>query len=464
MSGRSIAARLRRDIVGALLLSSLVTFAGLYLIGRAQRLHAFEQALQDDLRAISNITQTFPDDDVYVNIQPDALTEFQAGGTRFFQLWDAKSRVLLDTSPSLDALKFKFDRPLPITAEPRRLEARLPDGREASLIVVQFLSTWGLEEDVLRRLGQTVNDHEVQLLVGRTRQELDASLWPLALACAAGALFLPLLAASVLALRVPHAMRPLSDVVREIEQRSPDDVRPFAASDVREVQPFVSRLNQLMERIAGARHRERQFLAHAAHELRTPLAELYATADVALLMPDDPNGHAEALEDMRAVTRRAARLVDALFRLARHGRSGPKVRHPVRLEAFIAEAVAQAAQASRQRELEWQLEGAGDACVMSDPLLLRALLDNLIGNAIAHARAGTTVLVRWHGDDPTDVELRNRCDPKSAPHGPEGEHLGHGLTVAQLYAFALDATLQTLREEEQFTARIRISFASASPR
>ena len=464
MSGRSIAARLRRDIVGALLLSSLVTFAGLYLIGRAQRVHAFEQALQDDLRAISNITQTFPDDDVYVNIQPDALTEFQAGGTRFFQLWDAKSLALLDTSPSLDALKFRFERPRPVTAEPRRFEARLPDGREVSLVVVQFLSTWGLEEDVLRRLGQTVNDHEVQLLVGRTRQELDAALWPLALACAAGALFLPLLAASVLALRVPHAMRPLSEVVREIERRSPDDVRPFAPSEVREVQPFVLRLNQLMERIAGARHRERQFLAHAAHELRTPLAELHATADVALLKPDDPSGHAEALGEMRAATRRAAQLVDALFRLARHGRSGPKVWHPVRLEALIAEAVNQAAQASQQRELEWQLEGAADACVMSDPVLLRALLDNLIGNAIAHARAGTTVLVRWHGSDPADVELRNRCDPRPALHDTQGEHLGHGLTVAQLYAFALDATLQALREGDQFTARIRISFASASPR
>jgi len=433
----------------------------LYLIGRAQRLHAFEQALQDDLRAISNITQTFPDDDVYVNMQPDALTEFQAGGTRFFQLWDGKSLVLLDTSPSLDALKFKFDRPLPITAEPRRLEARLPDGREVSLIVVQFLSTWGLEEDVLRRLGQTVNDHEVQLLVGRTRQELDASLWPLALACGAGALFLPLLAASVLALCVPHAMRPLSDVVREIERRSPDDVRPFAASEVREVQPFVSRLNQLMERIAGARHRERQFLAHAAHELRTPLAELYATADVALLMPDDPNGHAEALEDMRAVTHRAARLVDALFRLARHGREGPRALHPTRLGELIAQAVNQATPASLQRELEWQLEGAEDACAMADPVLLRALLDNLVGNAISHARAKTMVLVRWHGGDPAGVELFNLCE--SAPAQPgAGEHLGHGLTVAQLYALAMSATLETFEEGEQFTARI--SFASALPK
>jgi len=461
MSGRSIAARLRRDIVAALLLSSLVTFAGLYLIGRAQRIHAFEQALQDDLRAISNITQSFPGDDVYVNIQPDALPDFQAGGSRFFQLWDAKSLALLDHSPSLDALKFRFERPHPVATEPRRFEARLPDGREVSLIVVQFLSTWGLEEDLLQRTGQTINDHDVHLLVGRTRQELDASLWPLAAACAAGALILPLLAATVLALRVPHAMRPLNELGREIELRNPDDVRPFDASEVREVQPFVLRLNELMQRIADARHRERQFLAHAAHELRTPLAELHATADVALLRPDDPtNRHAEALEDMRTVTRRAARLVDALFRLARHGREGPKALHPTRLGELIAQAVNQATAASLQRELEWQLEGPEDACAMADPVLLRALLDNLVGNAIAHARAKTMVLVRWHGGDTAGVELFNLCESVPAQPGA-GEHLGHGLTVAQLYALAMSATLETLEEGEQFT--VRISFASALP-
>ena len=458
MSGGSIAGRLRRDIVGALLLSSLVTFALLYLIGRGQYMHDFEQALQDDARAISNITQSFPDDDVYVNIQPDALPGFQANGDRFFQLWDAKSLQPLDHSPSLEALGFRFGRPNPVSVVPRRFETRLPDGREVSLVAVEFLATWGLEEDVLQRTGQTINDHEVQLLVGRMRQELDTSLWRLAAVCAAGALFLPLLAAAVLALRVPHAMRPLSELGREIEQRNPDDVRPFAASEVREVQPFVLRLNELMARIAGVRHRERQFLAHAAHELRTPLAELHATADVALLRPDDPSGHVEALEDMRAVTRRAARLVDALFRLARHGREGPKVLHPTRLEALIAQAVNQAAPASLQRELEWRLEGAEDACVMADPVLLRALLDNLVGNAIAHARAGTMVLVRWHGGDPANVELCNLCESEPAQHGT-GEHLSHGLTVAQLYALALSAELQTSREGERFTARIR--FASA---
>lgn len=97
---------------------------------------------------------------------------------------------------------------------------------------------------------------------------------------------------------------------------------------------------------------------------------------------------------------------------------------------------------------------------MSDPMLLRALLDNLVGNAIAHARAGTMVLARWHGDDPASVELCNLCDSEPAQHGA-GEHLGHGLTVVQLYALALSAELQTLREDERFTARI--SFASALP-
>ena len=58
-----------------------------------------------------------------------------------------------------------------------------------------------------------------------------------------------------------HTLDPLPD------ERLPD-----------EVQPLVTALNELLERLRAALERERAFLADAAHELRTPLTALHLQA------------------------------------------------------------------------------------------------------------------------------------------------------------------------------------------
>ncbi|WKB53324.1 histidine kinase dimerization/phospho-acceptor domain-containing protein [Eleftheria terrae] len=461
----SIVGRLRRGIVGALLLSSLLTFGVLFLIGRAERVDAFERALADDLRTIANITQVLPDDDLYVNVQPESLTPYLAGGTRFFQVWDAEDGELLDESPSLQALRHRFPHPGRPSASPRRLEARLPDGRTVSLIWQHTSAHWGMDQEMLDRTGLSIRSREVHLLVGRLREELDESLRPLALACACGALLLPLLAAGVLAIVVPRALQPLHELRREVARRDADHLEPFEAVATREVRPVVERLNHLLARIAGARQRERQFLVDAAHELRTPLAELYAMADVALLRPDDAPRQAQALHDMKEVARRMSRLVDALFRLARQARQAPLPPEPVPLGELVCAAIDSAAEASRSRGLRWRVQGEPEAVVCTDAVLLRALLDNLVGNVVAHGRAGSQAVVAWQAGPRPEILVRNAVDERPQDTGgPSAERLGHGLTMVRQYARAMGARLQVQRSDGSFEARLRFGTAAqASP-
>jgi len=53
-----------------------------------------------------------------------------------------------------------------------------------------------------------------------------------------------------------------------------------------ELAPISKRLNQLLDRLTAAFAREARFSASAAHELRTPVAEIRAVAEVALQWPD----------------------------------------------------------------------------------------------------------------------------------------------------------------------------------
>lgn len=458
---QSIGTRIGIGIVTALLLSSAITFGVLYMVGRAERINAFELALADDLRTVASITQVYPNNDLYVNVDPQLLTDYLAGGRRFFQVWDAADLFLADISPSLDAIPYRFEHPGIASRQFRRFEARLPDGRMVSLIWQRTSAQRAVTQDVLESAGLYIHDREVDLLVGRVRDELEDSLFPLAMACLAGALLLPLIAAGLLAVLVPRALGPLRELTDAIERRQPDDTDEFLTPPTREVQLIAQRLNGLIERIADARNRERSFLADTAHELRTPLAELLVVADVALLWPEDAGRQSEAIEQMREVTRRMSRLVDALFRLARHKRKLDVPTEDVPLARLVRSAIDTVVPASNQRGLTWTVQVPDEAIVKADPLLLRVLIDNLVGNVVAHASAGSSAMVAWtdHADNPC-LDLCNRFDEKSLAHGLN--RMGHGLTIASLYAHALALRLRAQRSSSHF--EVSITFDRRGPR
>ncbi|AKJ30140.1 histidine kinase dimerization/phospho-acceptor domain-containing protein [Caldimonas brevitalea] len=454
MSRPGITRRLRHGIVAALTLSSALTFAALYAIGRHERVQAFEQALSDDLRTIGNITQVYPGDDVYVNVEPESLSQYMQGGTRFFQVWDTQDGELLDRSLSLEALDVSIPRPGGVTTTPRRFGGRLPDGREVSWTVVHVRAHWGLDEAMLKRTRQTIEDHPVDLLVGRLSHELDDALTPLAWACVAGALAMPLVAAVALAGLVPRALRPLHALGEAVSVRSSDDLHPFEAQAV-EMEPIVQRLNELLQRIAAARERERRFLADAAHELRTPLTELHTLADVALLDPAGSPGHAATLAEMREVSRRMARVVDTLFRLSRQQRADEATpRRRLSLGAVLQEAVQAQSPALAERGLQCRWDGDAEVWIDADAPMARALIDNLLGNAIDHAPAGSTIELRRHdGAAGPALSIVNACSTTGqAP--PRHPHLGRGLALAALYAQVLRARLAAGREGDRFEARV----------
>jgi|GEM_PF-6148024 len=456
---RSILGDLRRAIVIALALSSALTFGGLYVIGRTERVNAFEQALHDDLRTISNITEVYPGDDVYVNVEPESLNQYMHTGNRFFQVWDAgDGHELLDRSLSLESLKVTLPHPGQLDATPRRFDSLLPDGRRISVLAMRQNAHWGLDEEMLERTRQTIAEHRVDILVSRLSGELDDALAPLAWACLAGALMLPAVAAAALAWAVPRALRPLQVLGDAVSRRGSDDLQPFE-TQAAEIAPITQRLNELLQRIGETRERERRFLTDTAHELRRPLAELHTIADVALLEPPEGAEHVDALHDMREVTQRMAQLVDALLRLARQGKLeiGGGRKEPVAVAEVLRQALSARAPALAQRGLQAVWKGDDEIRAQADPAMLRALVDNLIGNAIDHAQAGTAIELRPVVDPwGTALHIANRCCDE---HDDQAQqlHLGRGLALASLYAQVLKVKLTTGRRDQRFEAVLRWS-------
>ena len=198
-------------------------------------------------------------------------------------------------------------------------------------------------------------------------------------------LVLPLLG-GLIYLVVGHALRPLDDLAGKMGSRTAANLKPVDCAGLpRELLPLATALNSLLERLNHALDSERRFTADAAHELRTPLAAIQIQAQVALASHD---GREHALEQVLAGTRRAARLVEELLRLARlDPLAGLPETQPVEL-GLLARQVAEDLHLDAARV---RVETVENAVVEGDPELLRVALRNLLDNALRYSPADSPI-------------------------------------------------------------------------
>lgn len=156
-----------------------------------------------------------------------------------------------------------------------------------------------------------------------------------------------------------------------------------------ELRSLAGALNALLARRDEATDRLRRFTGDAAHELRSPVASIRVQAEVAVAHPD-PDLSQEVLSDVVREAERLSLLVDGLLTLARSDAGEVPPAEPVDL----ALAAADAATRCRGDGPAIQLHVPTTPCwVLAAPSEVDLVLDNLLRNALRHARARVTVTV-----------------------------------------------------------------------
>lgn len=147
-------------------------------------------------------------------------------------------------------------------------------------------------------------------------------------------------------------------------------------------------MNQMLDRIATAAERQRRFVADASHELRTPLTRIRTEVEVDLTHPDRADPVATN-QTVLAETARLQQLIDDLLHLARSDAGvGPRTHAPLDLDDVVL------AEVSRQRsETSATIDSThvSAAHLVGDADQLARLVQNLLANAVRHARGVVTV-------------------------------------------------------------------------
>jgi signal transduction histidine kinase len=213
------------------------------------------------------------------------------------------------------------------------------------------------------------------------------SVAPLLIIAPAMALLVWWLAAQTLA--------PLRRLAAGVRARDEQSLQPLPTTGLPdEVEPLVTALNGLLQRLGTALGAQRAFVADAAHELRSPLTALKLQMQLLKRARDEATRNA-AVEDLNAGIDRAARLVEQLLTLAR-AEPGAPLAAPITLDLCeaVRAAVAATVPFAHARGSTIELHAEAPVWVQGDAALLTVLARNLADNAVRYSPPGGRVEVR----------------------------------------------------------------------
>ncbi|MBE2649509.1 two-component sensor histidine kinase, partial [Acinetobacter baumannii] len=117
-----------------------------------------------------------------------------------------------------------------------------------------------------------------------------------------------------LAAIIRRGLKPIDDFKNELKERDSEELTPIEVHDYpQELLPTIDEMNRLFERISKAQNEQKQFIADAAHELRTPVTAL--NLQTKILLSQFPEH--ESLQNLSKGLARIQHLVTQLLALAK---------------------------------------------------------------------------------------------------------------------------------------------------
>lgn len=182
-----------------------------------------------------------------------------------------------------------------------------------------------------------------------------------------------------------HALRPIrefSDKIEEVQAQNLSDSR-IEENNVKELNQLGISYNKMLERLSEAFEIQRQFIANAAHELRTPLALMQVQLDL-YNSASHPGNDADTLQTIKMVTEqndKLNRMVKTLLDMSELQTVGRDDK--IILDAIVEEVLADLEPLAVEKNIKL-IGKCEDATMIGSDILIYRLVYNLVENAIKY--------------------------------------------------------------------------------
>jgi len=300
---------------------------------------------------------------------------------------------------------------------------------------------------ILRKTTEGVAIEAAQSKAWRREEMLEAASALLVLA-------LPLVGLLLWGLgrTVAETTAPVTALARQVGGRRPDDDTPIRAEGLpEELLPLASAFDGYLARIESVRRAERDFVANAAHELRTPLAAIRGRLEVS----DDSDATA-TLPMIDALTRR----VERLLQLARLDAGVAIGRGPTDLVRVLRLLIDEIRPLS-PHPIRFDDGDVESLMICADADALAILLRNILENAVEHGTGEVRLRLSANGQ----LSIENPTDTHALPaarfaRGSGSTGQGLGLSIIEALAKAMDITVSQRAGSGRLALDLRFPLAA----
>jgi two-component system sensor histidine kinase QseC len=477
------ATSLQRELISRVLFATLslacVAGAGIYLYARHALVMQYDAVTISKARAFASLVEVSPGGELNIEASPASVPEYYRPSVdEVFELRHEDGSIMA-SSPALRGASLMPEARAPGEA----FDLVLPDGRTGRGVVV-VIEPWvvpappGQEAAILR-----VPHERFTLALARDRSTLDRMLNLLLTTLSMAGLALAAGTALAVVMVVRKTLEPVQAVATQagrIDATTLDRRLPLHGL-APELRPICQCINELLERVEAGFKRERQFTANVAHELRTPIAELRALAEVAINRAK--RGGAEpdvTYRDALDIARQMESTVTALLALARcTGGTQTASRTIVDVSEIVQGAWRRFAAGAEARGLSATCDVPAGVLGLTDRALFAAVVENLLSNAVEYAPRGGMLRCRMErsggrvvfsvtntATDLTADDVARMCEPfwrkDDARSSSVSAHAGLGLALVEAYTRLLDIDLK-LRLEPGNLFVTTIALPAAAP-
>ncbi len=207
---------------------------------------------------------------------------------------------------------------------------------------------------------------------------------------------------------VRRNMREHRRIAEILHQLAEGDVTARVAGEVsdRDLRQVGTDVDAIAKRLAQVLEQRRRFIAHAAHELRSPLTALRGGLQQALRKERSAEEYRASLGFLFRASDRLTHLADELLELAR-AEQAPVASGPVSVDLVLGDVVDSLRPLAEEKRVVVNRE-VTDASVRADPRDLERIVRNLLDNAIRHSPEGGEVRLEVERGDVVRVRVRDQ--------------------------------------------------------